>query len=93
MDSGIVTLQPRGTDPAPESVLTDTTIDPGTVGEDASTPIQGQPHWFGPHNGARPKPFGLNLPTPVPGKLPPQPRSLSSVDRPVGTNTGRSLMP
>ena len=36
MDLGIVTLQPRG--PAPESVLMDITMDPGTIGADASTP-------------------------------------------------------
>ena len=144
MDSGIVTHQPRRTGPGPESVLTNTTMDPGTVGADTSTPVQGQPH---PQNGARPKPFGLNLPTLVSGKLPPQSRSqprsdlsnlqsaglttslkdtvtkrdlpaeisiasssdadpvdsasstlrlrrsLSSVDRPVGTNTDRSLTP
>ena len=41
---------------APESVLTDRTMDPGTLGVDASTPVQGQPHRCGPQNGARPKP-------------------------------------
>ena len=56
-DSGIVNLQPRGTDPAPESVLTDTTTDLGTVGADAATPVQGQPPRFGPQSGARLKPF------------------------------------
>ena len=33
-----------------------------------------------PQNGARPKPFGLNLPTPVPGKPPPRPRSQLRTD-------------
>ena len=64
MDSEIVTLQPHGPASALESGLTDTTMDPGTISADASTPVQGQPHQFGPHNGARQKPFGLNLPTP-----------------------------
>ena len=79
MNSGIITLQPHGPGPAPESVLTDTTIDPGTMGADASTLIEGQPHRFDPQNGARPKPFDLNLPTQVPGK-PPQPRSQPRAD-------------
>ena len=61
MYSGIVTLQPCGPGPAPESVLIDITMDQGTFGADASTPVQGQPHRFGPQNGARPKPFGFNL--------------------------------
>ena len=78
MDLGIVTLQPRG--PAPESVLMDITMDPGTIGADASTLSQGQPHRVGPQNGARPNPFGLNLPTPVPGKPPLQPRSHPRAD-------------
>ena len=58
MDSGIVTLQPE----------------PGTMGADASTPVQGTAWSVHPQNCARPKPFGLNLPTPVPGKPPPQQR-------------------
>ena len=32
MNSGIVSLQPHGPGPAPESVLTDTMMDPGTMG-------------------------------------------------------------
>ena len=39
IDSGIFTLQPRGTGLAPESVVTDTTMDPGTMGADTSTPV------------------------------------------------------
>ena len=35
MDSGIVTLQPHGPGPARESMLTDTMMDPGTMGADA----------------------------------------------------------
>ena len=62
MDSGIVTLQPHGPSLALESMLTDTTMDPVTMGAYASTPVQGQPHRLGPQNGARPRPFGLNLP-------------------------------
>ena len=72
MNLGIVSLQPHEPGPAPESVLTDAMMDPGTVGADASTPVLGQPQ---PQNGDILKPFGLNLPTPVPGKPPPQPRS------------------
>ena len=80
MDSGIVTLQPHGPALAPESVLTDTTMDPGTMGADASTPVQGQSHRSGPQSGARPKPFGLNMPTPVLGKPPPQPKLQQRAD-------------
>ena len=72
IDSGIVTFQPRGTDLAPESMLTDTMMDPGTMGAYTSTPIQEQPHRFGPQNGARLKPLGLDLPTLVLGKPPPR---------------------
>ena len=43
-------------------------------------PTARTPHRFGPQSGARPKPFGLNLPTPVPGKPPPQPRSQPRAD-------------
>ena len=47
------------------------------MGAYTSTPVQGQSHWLGPQNGARPKLSGLDLPTPVPGKPPPrsQPRA------------------
>ena len=61
MNSGIVSIQPHGPGPAPESVLTDTMIDPGTMRADASTPVLGQPHRFSPQNGARLKQFGLIL--------------------------------
>ena len=39
---GIATVPPGGTYPAPKSVLTDTTYDPGSVGADAATPGHGQ---------------------------------------------------
>ena len=55
-------------------------MDLETMGADASTPVQGQHHWFGPQNGARPKLFGVNLPTPMLGKPPSQPRSQPRAD-------------
>ena len=64
MNSGIVTLQPHGQ------------IQPWT----RELWVQMLPHQFGPHNGARLKPFGLKLPTLVPGKLPLQPRSQPRAD-------------
>ena len=125
-DSWIVTLQPRGTGLAPESVLTDTPMDLGTMDVDTSTPVQGQPHRFGPRvvpdrnclvlicqpaaglttiAQLQSEVYSLKFapsvpPTPTRGSSrlnPGQPRLrlrkyLSSVDRPVGTNTGRSLM-
>ena len=44
MDSGIVTLQPRGPGPAPESMLTDTTMDPGTRVQMHPHPSKMHPH-------------------------------------------------
>ena len=54
-------------------------MDPGTMGADTSTPAQGQYPRFGPQNGTRPKLFGLDLPTLVPGK-PPPPRPQAKTD-------------
>ena len=70
-DSGIVAFQPCGSDLAPESVLTDTMMDPGTTGANTSTPVQGQSHWFGPRNGVRPRWCGLDMPIRGPDKPPP----------------------
>ena len=79
IDSGVVTLQSRGTGPTPESVLTDTMMDPGTMGADTSTPVRGQSHRFVPRNGVRPRLFGLDMPNRGPDK-PPSPRSQPRAD-------------
>ena len=92
IDSWIVTLQPCGTSRAPESVLTDTTMDPETMGADTSTSIQGQPHQFGPQSGARPKLFGPDLPTPVLGKPPPPISQLGDFSNLQPTDLMTSLM-
>ena len=55
----IDTLPLDETDPAPESGLTDTTRDPGTVGAHAATPAQGQSPRLGLQSGARLKPFSF----------------------------------
>ena len=81
-DSGIATLPPGGTDPAPESGLTDTTRDPGTVGADAAIPAQGKPPRLGLQSGARLKPFSFGLPTPLDSRPPPLPRIKPAVDFP-----------
>ena len=77
---GIDTLPSGGTDPAPESVLTDTTRDPGTVGADAATPAQGQPPRLNLQSGARLKPFSLGLPTPLDSRPPPLPNIQPGAD-------------
>ena len=79
-DSGIATLPSGWTDPAPESVLTDTTRDPGTVGTDAVTPAQGQPPRLGLQSGARLKLFSFGLPTPLDSRPPPLPRTQPGAD-------------
>ena len=61
IDSGMGTLQSRGTSPALESMLPDTMMDWGTVGVDASTPVLGQNHRFRPNNGVRPRLFGHDM--------------------------------
>ena len=48
MDSGIVALRSRGAGPVLESMLPDAMMDLGTMGADASTPVLGQNHRFGP---------------------------------------------
>ena len=80
IDSGIVTLQSCGTSPASESVLTDTMMDPGTMGADTSTPVQGQSHRFGPQNGIRPRLFGLDMSIRGLDKPPPSPISHPKAD-------------
>ena len=77
----------------PNDVDAATIMDPGTMDADTSTPVQGQYHRFSPQNGTRPKLFGLDLPTPVPGKPPPpnsQPRGDFSNLQPTDLTT--SLM-
>ena len=56
-DPGIATIPPGGTDPALESVLTDTTWDLRYVGADAATPAQGQSPRLGFQSGASLKPM------------------------------------
>ena len=82
-DSGIATLPPGGADPAPESVLTDTTRDPGTVGADDATPALGQLPRLGLQSGARIKPFSFGLPTPLDNRPTPLPRSQPEADFPI----------
>ena len=59
IDSGMCTLQSRGTGPALD--LLNTIMDRGTMGVDAPTPVIGQNHWFGPRGGVRPILFGHDM--------------------------------
>ena len=75
-ETGMGTLQSRGTGPARESMLPDTMMDRGTMGVDASTSVLGQNHRFGP---------GVvlgrdcDLLTPIPDAPPPPPPSLQDL--------------
>ena len=80
IDSEVVTLEPRGPGPTPESVPIDIKMDPGTVGAGAATPLQEQSHRFDPQNGAGLKLFSLNLPALVPSRPPLPPKSQPRTD-------------
>ena len=82
-DSGIASLPPGGADPAPESMLTDTTRDPGTVVADDATPALGQLPRLGLQSGARIKSFSFGLPTPLDSRPTPLPRSQPEADFPI----------
>ena len=61
IDSGMGTLQSHGTGPALEAMLPDTMMDRGTMGVNASKPVLGQNHRFGPRSGVRPRLFGHDM--------------------------------
>ena len=71
IDSGMGTLQSRGTILALESRLLDTVIDRGARDVDASTPVLRQNYRIGPRSGVRPRLFGHDMLTPIPDVLPP----------------------
>ena len=65
IDSGICTLRPRGTSPSLKSLLPDTVIKGGIINIDASMPVLGQNHRFGPWSGVRSRLFGHDMLTPI----------------------------